>query len=192
MKPNKPEAIKFKSYDFYKSIFDRELKRRFDLENLIMPHVTILSFLLALMFWTYNQYTIKPSFFDRFCEYKLRIDFLIKVSFFILLLVWIKALYHIAKSAGNSGNGFKYMELPTCDGLRRFEENFGEDEELNLQKTTYPNFENYLLSKMIDSADSHIKFNDLRSRHFHHAKKNMLIVVVIEIILIVSSLIKNI
>lgn len=147
-------------FDFYKSIFDRELKRRFDLESVTNQPITLASITASILF---------------FFATREEVGCLVWILILIGVVFWLLGLYAIAKASNNIFKGFHYKELPITSEVRSHQQ----------QKNSKKNGcgDKYILDKMIELSDNHIKINDARSKNIHLAKKYIIATFVIEILI---------
>lgn len=154
------------SFNLYKSIYDRELNRRMDLDKSINIPITILTLIIGLN----SIYTDKAFFEDFFQE--LEIGQLMIITIGITILI---SAFFLIKSYNNLFKGFAYRNLALTKEIREFETKLipsynaqvGEDDKLN--------FETELIERLITVTDNHTMFNDKRSLDLYRAKTFLIV-----------------
>ena len=168
--------------DFYKSIYDRELNRRKNLDDSITIPIGIISLLIGLI-----------SFFYTNADYKVIImnDYKILSLFGLSILSMTMSIVFIIKSYNNFLRGFNY---PNFAYLRQIRE---------LQTKTIPNynnkvtlekkmsFESELIGRLITITDENTKINDRRSFDSYLAKTFIISTLTILFISTIFLLIQN-
>ncbi|MBN4058021.1 hypothetical protein JYT34_01110, partial [Olleya sp. AH-315-K02] len=98
--------------DFYKSIYDRELNRRKDLDSSISIPIGILSLLIGLIsfFYSNNEY-------KKIIDENLIVIFLLGIS----LLGMILSILFLIKSFNNFMRGFNYRNLSYLKNIRNYQ-----------------------------------------------------------------------
>src|ERR1043166_1462619 len=149
------------SYQFYKSLYDRELNRRKDLDAAINLPITILTILVAA-----NSYLIGKSDAGQGGS-------TIVISIIILALIlasFLISLFFLTRSYNNLFKGFGYRNLGLTKEIRDFE--LKEIPKFNNQvdDDRKLNFENIIIDKLTHLTDDHIIFNDKRSLDLYKAK----------------------
>ena len=158
------------SYQFYKSLYDRELSRRKDLDAAINLPITILTILVAAnSYLTGKQESIHQKY-------------LIVISNILLVLLitsFLVSIFYLIRSYNNLFKGFGYRNLGLTTEIRNFElieipkYNAQVDEKENL------NFEVLIIDKLTQYTDDHIVFNDKRSLDLHKAKTFIIVTLVL-------------
>jgi|SRR5690554_2119013 hypothetical protein len=154
------------SFTLYKSIYDRELNRRMDLDKSINLPITILTLIIGLN----SIYTDKAFFEDFFHE--LQIVQLMIITIGITILI---SAFFLIKSYNNLFKGFAYRNLALTKEIREFETKqipsynaqVGEEDKLN--------FETELIERLITVTDNHTTFNDKRSLDLYRAKTFLIV-----------------
>jgi len=171
------------SFSFYKSLYDRELSRRTNLDNAVSLPVTVLTIIVAA-----NSYTVK----DETDIYKFS-----ELSFkhFLLLFIGISliiAVFFIMRSFNNHFKGFAYRNFAYITEIVKFEKQVSDYN--NLPTTTNKvNFDDSIISKLAELTDDHIIFNDKRSRDLQKARTYLvlsLVLTAINYILLILNHIK--
>ena len=160
------------SYQFYKSLYDRELKRRIDLDAAINLPMTLLSIIVAA-----NSYLAKESDWTN-CSAQI---FIQKTLVFLTAIGLGISIYYLTRSYNNFFKGFAYRNLGLTTEIRKYEnqlESYNQkvDEEKQIK------FEKIVVDKLTNVIDDHIVFNDKRSLDLHHAKTYLIIYIMLTII----------
>lgn len=153
------------SYSFYKSLYDRELNRRKDLDGAIGLPITILTVIVAS-----NTYILKGQKalnLIEMCETKYIIVILTFISLFF-------SIFYIMRSSNNLFKGFAYKNFALLKDIKLYEDEINNYNKLVSEEKGI-NFENYVINKLSEFADSHIIFNDQRSKDIHTARKCLII-----------------
>lgn len=150
------------SYIFYKSIYDRELKRRIDLDNSVNIPITILTLIIGL-----NLIYINESFFLQF-----ELVQCIALTIGIILLL---SLFFLIRSFNNFLLGFSYRNIPLTLEIRKYETEEIIDYNSKVNEMDMLSFETYIIDELILATDSHIKYNDKRSLDIYRAKTFLIV-----------------
>ncbi|MDB5280248.1 MAG: Uncharacterized protein JWR61_5203 [Ferruginibacter sp.] len=158
------------SYQFYKSLYDRELNRRKDLDAAINLPITILTILVAA-----NSYLIGK-------EVTIQQKYIVVCSSILLTLLLVSflvSIFYLIRSYNNLFKGFGYGNLGLTTEIRNFE--LIEIPKYNAQvdETKKLNFEAIIINKLTQYTDDHIVFNDKRSFDLHRAKTFIIITLVL-------------
>lgn len=171
------------SFSFYKSLYDRELNRRTNLDNAVSLPVTVLTIIVAA-----NSYTIKDEpDIHTFSE--------LSFKHFLLLFIGISliiAVFYIMRSFNNHFKGFAYRNFAYIRDIVKFEKQIGD---YNALPTTIDKikFDDSIISKLAELTDDHIIFNDKRSKDLQKARTFLvlsLILTAINYILLILNHIK--
>ena len=139
------EDKKMNAYLFYKSIYDRELKRRIDLDNSINIPITILTLVVGL-----NTIYIYEFFFR-----ELGIIQFLSIIIGVTILI---SIFFIIKSYNNLFKGFKYQNLPLTKEIREYETKEIPEYNSKVEEEHKLSFEDYIINQLIETTDSHISF----------------------------------
>jgi hypothetical protein len=153
------------SYSFYKSLYDRELNRRKDLDTSIGLPITILTVIVAS-----NTYILKGQKIIQFEE-------LLQVKYIIIFLTFIAlfiSVFYIMKSSNNLFKGFAYKNFALLKDIRVFEEDINTYNS-QVDESKAIDFQQKVIEKLIVFADSHIIFNDRRSIDLYNARLFLII-----------------
>ncbi|MCY0971017.1 hypothetical protein [Chryseobacterium wangxinyae] len=163
--------------DFYKNKFERELKRRVDLDNAVNSPILVSSLLVGL-----NSYIIKEHEFLKIWDVKDSIIILVLITSSILILI---SCYYIFHSVNNFLNGFEYPNFDLMSKYREIEvfnnECANEDEKMDI--------ENIIKNKIVTYSDEATIINDKRSESLFKARKFIIlnfITTTVNIIIITS------
>jgi hypothetical protein len=158
------------SYQFYKSIYDRELNRRKDLDAAINLPITILTILVAA-----NSYLISKT--DAIHQKSI-----ILTSNIILTLIIISFLissFFLTRSYNNLFKGFGYINLGLTKKIRKFEVIDIPKYNDQVEEKEKINFEKIIIDKLTHLTDDHIIFNDKRSLDLYRAKTFIIITLIL-------------
>ena len=171
------------SYQFYKSIYDRELNRRKDLDSAINLPLTILSILVAA-----NSFIIKEKdLTDNLCQQ--RIVNILVIFIFIGLAITV---FYLTRSYNNLFKGFAYRNLGLTTEIRKYETVDLPNYNNQVEEKDKLIFENIIINKLTNIVDNHIVFNDKRSRDLYIAKTFLIISMVITALDFFLIFLKNI
>lgn len=149
------------SYNFYKSIYDRELNRRMDLDKSINIPITILTLIVGLN----SIYTDKSLFQNFFCEFGT-----VKIMILIIGLTLLISTFFLIKSYNNLFKGFAYRNLALTKKIREFETKQIPEYNSQVNDEDKLTFETELIERLIAVTDNHTVFNDRRSLDLYRAK----------------------
>lgn len=149
------------SYKFYKSIYDRELNRRMELDKQINIPIT----LLTLIIGTNSIYTDQDFFTDFF--FRLGIVQLMAITIGISIL---SSAFFLIKSYNNLFKGFAYRNLALTGKIRKFETKQIPEYNAQVSKEDKLTFETELTERIIAVTDNHTEFNDKRSLDLYRTK----------------------
>lgn len=148
------------SYIFYKTLYDRELTRRKDLDTAIGLPITILTVIVAS-----NTYILKG-------QKVIPIVDLLQAKYIIICLTFISlfiSAFYIMKSSNNLFKGFAYKNFALLEKVRAYEMDLmlynnqvAEEKRLDFQQA--------VIEKLVEFTDSHIIFNDKRSKDLYLAR----------------------
>lgn len=176
-----PDDDKINDFDFYKSIYDRELKRRVDLDGLVTQPMTASTLTFALLY-----FIVDKSGFG--------IDSVFAVILIIFLclafIAWGVGIYYIALASNNFLRGFDYKEPPFVDELYEYQQKYTEDEDSNIAKLKYKNFRDYIVQKFVSCSNSYMRYNDKRSLFLRNSKSAIIITLFLELIASIIYLFK--
>lgn len=146
--------------EFYRSLYQRELNRRNDLDNAVNIPIGIITLLTALLYFLINHHK-----FECLKIWNLSMSITIFLSIILLLI----GIFFLSKSFNNLFVGFKYLNFPTTRELRNYQIQL-ENYEIENKTENIKSFNNYIIEKYVDYSDSHIKINDKRALSLYRAK----------------------
>lgn len=168
------------SFSFYKSLYERELKRRHDLEGSLSPILTVLSAIVGILYFFANNFSIN------FCTQKKAFP-----SFFLILAVlcFTMCLLKLFKAYNNFFDGFDYKNLSLPTEIRKMELLYTQDEiDYKDYNDLQPNFQkkhlfvNELITRLNLITDHNKTINDERGIHFHKTKTYMILTFIMTVI----------
>ncbi len=154
------------SYNFYKSIYDRELTRRMDLDNSINIPITILTLIIGLNSFYPDKYFFKNMFFELG---------IVQIMIIIIGLMILISAFFLIRSYNNFFKGFAYRNLALTKEIRKFETEQIPIYNAKLIEETKLIFETELIERIIAVTDNHTIFNDKRSLDLYKAKTFIII-----------------
>lgn len=165
------------TYLFYKSIYDRELKRRGDLDNSINIPITILTLIIGL-----NSIYIDDSFLHEFG--------IVQIIAIAIALVLSISMFFLIRSYNNFLSGFSYENIPLIKEIRNYEIKEMPNYNTKVEEEHKLSFEIYIIDELIHATDSHIKYNDKRSLDIYRAKSFIIVSLILTSIQLVIAIIK--
>ncbi|MGE6397015.1 hypothetical protein [Chryseobacterium scophthalmum] len=160
-------------FQFYKSLYDRELNRRKDLDASVNLPLTILGILI-----TANTYLVK-NLFPIQTIFEIRFKHTLVILFFLIIIF---VILYLTKSYNNFFNGFKYRNIGNYITLREYELSV---EKYNIKPENSDrqiDFDKQVLEKLIQIAENHCTINDKRSYDLYIAKTGILFTIIMTII----------
>lgn len=154
------------SYQLYKSIYDRELNRRKDLDSSINLPLTILSILVAA-----NSYMIKEKNLIENAHQE-------GVENILIILIFIGlgiTIYFLTRSYNNLFKGFAYRNLGLTTEIRKYETVDLPNYNNQVEEKDKLIFEDIITNKLTNIIDNHIVLNDKRSYDLYIAKTFIII-----------------
>ena len=161
------------SYQLYKSLYDRELKRRYDLDAAVNLPLTLLSIIVAA-----NSYLVKESAWTD-CSAKIIAQ---KVLVFITAIFLGISIYYLTRSLNNFFKGFAYRNLGLTTEIRKYEKDLQNYNDKVVDEEKKISFENIIIDKLTNVIDDHIIFNDKRSHDLYSAKTFLIVCIMLTII----------
>ena len=164
--------------EFYKSIYDRELKRRFDLDNALNIPIGLIVVLLALISFIISNLN--------FCN-NIKANWIILGLTFTSVLLIISGIYFLAKSYNNVFKNHKYLNLPFTYYLREYQlklESYNAKISNGKDKI---DFDSQLIEKLNHYTDNHILVNEFRARNLAYAKT--VIILSVFLLLVASTIV---
>lgn len=160
------------SYQFYKSLYDRELNRRKDLDAAINLPLTLLSIIVAA-----NSYVAKENSWTN-CSGQIALQ---KILILMTAVGLGVSIYYLTKSYNNFFKGFAYRNLGLTTEIREYEIELQRYND-KVDKEKQLNFESVIIDKLTGIIDGHIIFNDKRSLSLYFAKTFLIICMILTII----------
>lgn len=152
-----------KSFDFYKGLYDRELKRRNDLDSLINLPLSLITALVSIIGFICKNHELN------FC----------KLDFFTFVLTLtcsaiIVSIYFLMVSFNNFFIGYGYRNFAFTEKLYQYEKDVKEFNKL-VPEQRRVDFENKLIERMNSITDYNIALNDKRSIYLYYSKTTIII-----------------
>ena len=150
------------SYSFYKSLYDRELNRRKDLDSSITVPTTILTLIVGMNTYFFQELELTVNSINTFTGIELFIIFSNVVSFLL-------GLFFLIKSYNNLFVGFEYLNFGSLKEIRKYEiiDLKSHNSKENVKEIV---FENVIIDKLCDYIDNHTFINDKRTYDLYFAK----------------------
>lgn len=165
------------NFDFYKNKFEREQKRRVDLDNATNLPIVVSTLIMGL-----NSYVIKEHTFNRTWNFADSIIIILLVASSLLILL---SSFYIFLAVNNLLKGFDYPNFDLMSKYREIEiYNRSCEEEKKM------NIEEIITDKIVKYSDESTVINDNRGDSLFTARKYIIINFLITIInlIIVTSI----
>ncbi|WP_143083670.1 hypothetical protein [Salegentibacter agarivorans] len=146
------------SYSFYKSLYDRELNRRIQLDNSINLPVTILTLIVGLNYYYLKNVGIRDINEILILDYS---------GFPVVSLLFLISLFFLIKSYNNLFRGFSYRNLAKPSEISNFQ---NELDNYNNQVDEKVTFESIIIKRLNKVSDNHILINDQRSIDLYRSR----------------------
>jgi len=156
------------SFYFYNNIFERELKRKNDIEKSVSTPVTILTGIIIL-----NSFIVEKASHETIHK-----QILIYIFVLLVVISFCISVVYLLKVYNNLFQGFYYKNLPFLNELREYEKeviSYNQDLTTNAENSEKINFEEKILDSIIKAADSHTNANSDRLFNLFKAKQFMII-----------------
>lgn len=157
------------SFDFYTSIYFRELNRRKDLDDAINLPVTVLTLLAGFNWWIADKTSVGMP------EGPFDLD---DVMLILVGLSFTTCLFFLIRSYNNLFKGFAYRNFAMMQRIREFEMEIPEYNMKSSQNDQI-DFEHKLVERLISITDHHTFFNDKRQLDLYKAKTLLIFVLVL-------------
>lgn len=164
--------------ELYKSIYDRELGRRINLDNAINIPIGIISVLVSLIYYFSSNINIV------LIGWKYVFYIFVTISSLLILV----SIYYLIKSYNNLFRGFDYHNFPTTDELRKYQLELVKYN-TKVESENQILFSQYLIDKYVSYADDHIRINDKRAFCLYISKSFFIAAILILLILFILFLI---
>lgn len=168
-------------FEFYKSFYDRELQRRFDLDNALNIPIGLIAILLA----TASYIISNLSKDDSIVIYWIILS-ITGVSVILILI----AIFSLARSYNDLFKGFKYLNFATSTEWRDYQKQL-ESFNNNPETKEKLDFENEVIKKLNSYTDSHIKINEFRQVQLRNAKSWIIISLLLLLVALTIVIIKK-
>lgn len=162
--------------EFYKSKFEREQKRRVDLDNSLNLPILVCTLIMGL-----NSYIIKEHLFNKTWNFG---DSLIIILLSISGILIMISSYYVFLAVNNLFKGFDYPNFDLMSKYREieiFNRSCTEDRRLNI--------EDIIIDKLVFYSDESTIINDKRALDIFNARRFIIfnfIVVIVNILLVTS------
>ena len=150
-------------FEILKEWFYKEEERKDSLNNSINIQLTILTAIIAAIYY----YLIKFNYLENFIYW----FFLILMG--ITVFFWLASIFYLLKSYNNLYKGFEYKGFPNAnfinneyENLKDYYEEYKDDLEQNLDELVLENVEKILIT----SLDNNVFMNDQKSGYLHKSK----------------------
>lgn len=169
-------------FEFYKSIYDRELNRRKNLDDSISIPIGIISLLIGLV-----------SFYYKSEEYRIIIEnnkialILLGITFILLTL----SIVLLVKSYNNFLRGFSYPNISLLREVRHFQKVEIPNYNKQVKEEKQIDFEEDLTNKLIAITDRNTQINDIRAIYLYRAKTFIILSLSVIFITTIFLLIKK-
>ena len=163
--------------EFYKSKFEREQKRRVDLDNAMNLPILVLTLIMGL-----NSYIIKEYHFNKIWNFgDSVVIILMSISGFLLMV----SSYYIFFAVNNFFKGFDYPNFDLMIKYREieiFNKTCSNENKLDIEKI--------IIDKIVGYSDESTIINDKRGENLFNARKFIILNFIITIfnILIVTAI----
>lgn len=161
---------------FYRNKFEREQKRRVDLDNSMNLPILVSTLIMGL-----NSYVIKEHKFNNIWDFYDSIIILLLVGSCLLLII---SSYYIFLAVNNLIKGFDYPNFDLMIKYReieKFNESCEESKRLNINEI--------IIDKIVKYADESTIINDERGKNLFYARRSIIInfiLTVVNILLVTS------
>ena len=161
---------------FYKSKFEREQKRRVDLDNALNLPILVLTLIMGL-----NSYIIKEHVFNKIWDFGDSIVLILLSVSGVLLMI---SSYYVFLAVNNFFKGFDYpnFDLMTkCREIEIFNKTCPTEKRLDIQEI--------ITDKLVYYSDESTIINDRRGMNLFNARRYIILnfmAVIINIILVTS------
>jgi hypothetical protein len=157
-------------FQFYKSLYDRELNRRHYLDSAINLPITVLTILFAA-----NSYLIG-------IEDGLSHSCWATIILPLLFLSFSISIFYLIRSYNNFLKGFNYKNFGYSAKIRDYEINEIVKYNAQVNEDDQLIFEDVIINRLTEYTDSHIKFNDKRSLDLHYAKNYIILTLILTLV----------
>lgn len=160
--------------DFYKDLYNREIQRRFDLDNALNIPIGLIAILIAAASFIVSNLNE--------CDSK-SLFWIVLVLTILAVSCILTAIIFLSLSYNRMFLGFKYKNFETSSKWRAFEK---KSESYNKQHPENPiDLENDFIEKLNTYTDSHSEINNKRQENLRNAKS----FIILSLIFLLAALI---
>lgn len=159
---------KINKFEFLKEWFYKEEERKNSLNNSINIQLTILTAIIAVIYYCLSKFNYELNNF-------LFWIFLILIS--ITILFWLISIYYLLKSYNNLYRGFKYNGFPKANFINEEYEKlepYHKKYKKKLNKSLHHLVRDNIEQILIQSVDNNVYINDKKSAYLHKSKIHLL------------------
>jgi hypothetical protein len=149
------------SLEFYKSIYDRELARRLELNNALNIPVGVIAILTAII--SYIITNISSCYNSTYF-------WIITCFTGVSIILTLISIFFLAKSYNNIFKGHDYRNLALTKEIRKYQIELEIFNCQMVEKEAKIDFESVLIEKLNYYTDNHILINDFRQIKLYYAK----------------------
>lgn len=161
-------------FDFYKSLYNRELQRRFDLDNALNIPIGLIVILIASA--SYIISNIKECLNSGFF-------WIVSILTLVAVICILIAIFFLSLSYNRMFLGFKYKNFETSSQWREFQKQV--ESHNNQHPEDHMDFEDEFIKKLNIYTDSHSEINNKRQKNLRDAKS----FIILSLIFLLASLI---
>ena len=167
-------------FDFYKSLYNRELQRRFDLDNALNIPIGLIAILIASA--SYIISNIKECLNSG-------LFWIVIILTLIAVICIIIAIVFLSLSYNRMFRGFRYKNFETSSQWRDFQKQV---ESHNIQ---YPedhmDFDDEFIKKLNIYTDSHSEINNKRQKNLREAKSFIILSLIFLLVALIIVVLKK-
>jgi hypothetical protein len=145
--------------DFYKSLYNRELQRRFDLDNALNIPIGLIAILIASAFFIVSNISE--------CDRPILFWMVLTLTIIAVLCILI-AIIFLSLSYNRMFLGFKYKNFVKSAQWREFQKQIESHNKKNSEDKM--DFEEEFIQKLNFYTDSHSEINNKRQKRLRDAK----------------------
>ena len=147
--------------EFYKSIYDRELARRLELNDALNIPIGIIAILTAVLSYIITNISS--------CSNSIFFWIILSFTGVSVILTFI-SIFFLAKSYNNIFKGHDYRNLALTKEIRKYQTDLETFNSQMTGKESRIDFESILIEKLNYYTDIHILINDFRQIKLYYAK----------------------
>lgn len=167
--------------DFYKSLYDYEINRRYNLDKSINAPIIIISILIGAISYLLTSIDIGHSL-----VFSIIIIAVIVASSILIFM----AIICLAKSYNNFFKGFAYVEIPLPSEIRLLQIKKLPEYNKKVKSSKKRNFEVELIDQLTGFTDNYYNINIKRSLYLHFSKSMIIGALIIIVIGLVVCVLK--